>query len=58
MNIQSKEKFMRHYDHEVKGLSIIKPLIGINKDVPSESTVFLAELDRWEGRWYSPGQLL
>ena len=30
-------------------MSIIKPLIGKNKDVPAEATVFLAELDRLEG---------
>jgi phosphoribosylformylglycinamidine synthase II len=55
LNMQSKEKFMRHYDHEVKGLSIIKPLMGINKDVPAEATVFLAELGLWGGIVLSEG---
>lgn len=53
-NLACKQDKMRHYDHEVKGLSIIKPLIGQKNDVPSEATVFLADLKTlshptWEG---------
>ncbi|MBP7461413.1 MAG: phosphoribosylformylglycinamidine synthase [Candidatus Delongbacteria bacterium] len=43
-NLASKHQKMRHYDHEVKGLSIIKPLIGKKGDVPSEAVVFLADV--------------
>lgn len=30
---------IRHYDHEVKGLSVIKPVVGVRRDVPSTATV-------------------
>lgn len=41
-NISSGEAKARHYDHEVKGLTVIKPYIGVHNDVPAEATVFLA----------------
>jgi phosphoribosylformylglycinamidine synthase len=31
----------RHYDHEVKGLTVVKPWVGAAADVPAEATVFL-----------------
>ena len=39
--ICSNEDKARHYDHEVKGLSVIKPWVGVNQDVRAEATVFL-----------------
>jgi phosphoribosylformylglycinamidine synthase len=42
LNICSGEAKARYYDHEVKGLSVIKPFIGIGSDVPADATVFLA----------------
>ena len=35
-NIASKEERARHYDHEVKGLSVIKPFVGEGADVPGD----------------------
>ncbi|MFC1725133.1 AIR synthase-related protein [candidate division KSB1 bacterium] len=49
LNIVSNEKKCRHYDHEVKGLSVIKPFIGKNNDVPSDASIFLAEYGSYEG---------
>jgi len=42
LNLASGETKARHYDHEVKGLSVVKPFIGIDGDVPADATVFLA----------------
>jgi phosphoribosylformylglycinamidine synthase subunit PurSL len=39
----------RTYDHEVKGLSVVKPLVGVRRDVPSTATVMRARHDRREG---------
>lgn len=39
----------RGYDHEVKGLSVIKPWIGVHRDVPSTATVMRARHARPEG---------
>lgn len=41
-NLCSGQGKARHYDHEVKGLTVIKPWVGAASDVPSEATVFLA----------------
>lgn len=38
-NICSKEYWVRQYDHEVQGMSVIKPFCGINKDAPSDAAV-------------------
>lgn len=42
LNLSSNESVARGYDHEVKGLSVVKPFVGIGADVPAEATVFLA----------------
>ncbi len=39
LNICSKEYLIRQYDHEVKGGSVVKPLIGIKKDGPADAAV-------------------
>ncbi len=39
LNLCSKEKKARQYDHEVKGLSVIKPLVGVHGDMPADATV-------------------
>lgn len=39
----------RGYDHEVKGLSVVKPWIGVHRDVPSTATVMRARHGRSEG---------
>ncbi len=38
-NIASREWIQRQYDHEVQGGSVIKPLVGIERDVPSDAAV-------------------
>ncbi len=42
LNLCSGEVKARHYDHEVKGLTVVKPFVGVAADVPAEATVFLA----------------
>ncbi|MFH1786109.1 MAG: phosphoribosylformylglycinamidine synthase subunit PurL [archaeon] len=39
LNICSKEWIVRQYDHEVQGMSVIKPLMGKDNDGPSDSAV-------------------
>ena len=41
LNIGSNEFKARQYDHEVKGLSVIKPFVGAANDVASGATVFM-----------------
>ncbi|MGB1275852.1 MAG: AIR synthase-related protein, partial [Nannocystaceae bacterium] len=48
-NLASHELLARHYDHEVKGLSVIKPLVGVGRDIPSTATVMRARHHRHEG---------
>jgi phosphoribosylformylglycinamidine synthase len=38
-NICSKEWIARQYDHEVQGGSVVKPLVGVGRDVPSDAAV-------------------
>ena len=40
LNICSKEYIVRQYDHEVRGGSVIKPLVGVLQDGPSDAGVF------------------
>jgi len=35
----SKEWVIRQYDHEVQGGSVVKPLVGLNEDGPSDAAV-------------------
>jgi len=49
LNLCSIEKKARQYDHEVKGLSVVKPFVGVNNDVPSDASVFLVDYDSVEG---------
>jgi len=39
LNICSKEYLIRQYDHEVKGGSVIKPLVGVKRDGPADAGV-------------------
>lgn len=39
LNICSKESVIRQYDHEVRGGSAIKPLVGVQRDGPSDGAV-------------------
>jgi phosphoribosylformylglycinamidine synthase len=48
-NICSKEWITRQYDHEVQGGSVIKPLVGRDRDVNSDATVIRPVLDSSRG---------
>jgi phosphoribosylformylglycinamidine synthase len=37
--VASKEWIVRQYDHEVQGLSVVKPLVGVAGDAPSDAAV-------------------
>lgn len=39
LNICSKEWVIRQYDHEVRGGTLIKPLVGVRNDGPSDAAV-------------------
>ena len=49
LDVCSGEEKARQYDHEVKGLSVLKPYQGLNDDVPGDATVFTAEHGGLEG---------
>lgn len=39
LNVCSKEWVIRQYDHEVQGATVIKPLVGVANDGPSDAAV-------------------
>jgi phosphoribosylformylglycinamidine synthase II len=49
LNIASKESIIRQYDHEVQGGSVIKPLVGVKDDGPSDASVILPVYGSWRG---------
>jgi phosphoribosylformylglycinamidine synthase len=49
LNIASKEWVIRQYDHEVQGGSVIKPLVGIANDGPSDAAVLRPVLNSRRG---------
>ena len=55
LNLCSKEQKARQYDHEVKGLSVVKPFVGVAADVPAEATVTLARHGSLRGFVLSEG---
>jgi len=48
-NIASKEVVIRQYDHEVQGNTILRPLVGIRNDGPSDSSILKPLLDSKKG---------
>ncbi|SLM27372.1 Phosphoribosylformylglycinamidine synthase [Desulfamplus magnetovallimortis] len=56
-NICSKEWIVRQYDHEVQGGSVIKPLVGINRNVPSDASVIRPVLTSERGIVFSQALL-
>jgi phosphoribosylformylglycinamidine synthase subunit PurSL len=60
-NIATKEWVARQYDHEVQGSSVIKPLVGRGRDMPSDAAVIRPVLTSQRGLvfaqsllpWYS-----
>ncbi|MBP7341099.1 MAG: phosphoribosylformylglycinamidine synthase [Syntrophaceae bacterium] len=49
LNICSKESVVRQYDHEVQGGSVVKPLVGVENDGPSDAGIIRPVLDSLEG---------
>ena len=44
-NMRSLERLARTYDHEVKGLTVVHPWVGVDRDVPADAAVFLVAHD-------------
>ncbi|MFZ5428245.1 MAG: AIR synthase-related protein [Thermodesulfobacteriota bacterium] len=55
LNICSKEYMIRQYDHEVKGASVVKPLVGVERDGPADAAVMRPVLSRKEALVLSHG---
>jgi phosphoribosylformylglycinamidine synthase len=49
LNIASKNWVIRQYDHEVQGGSVIKPLVGVANDGPSDAAVLRPVLSSRRG---------
>ncbi len=49
LNVCSKESLVRQYDHEVQGMSAIKPFVGAQNDGPSDAAVLRPFFDSYEG---------
>lgn len=47
-NLASNETLARTYDHEVKALTVVKPWIGVKRDVPSDASVFQIAHGGWD----------
>ena len=48
-NISSKEWVIRQYDHEVQGGSVLRPLVGIANDGPSDAAIVKPRLETDRG---------
>jgi phosphoribosylformylglycinamidine synthase subunit PurSL len=48
-NICSREAVIRQYDHEVKGRTVIKPLMGPKGLAPQDAGVMRLDFDGWRG---------
>lgn len=55
LNICSKEYVVRQYDHEVKGRSAVKPMVGVKADGPSDAGVIRPEFESEKGLVVSHG---
>ena len=56
-NICSKNWIARQYDHEVQGTSVIKPLVGVDRDIPSDAAVIRPVLGSCKGLAFSQALL-
>lgn len=54
-NICSRESVIRRYDHEVKGRTIVKPLMGPHGKAPQDAGVVRVGFDTWVGVAVSNG---
>lgn len=57
LNICSREHIIRQYDHEVKGKTIVKPLMGPHGKAPQDAGVMRFSFDSYEGLAISNGIL-
>ncbi len=49
-NLASKEEIIRRYDHHVRGMTIVPPLVGLMADGPSDAVVLKPlETAGWQG---------
>ncbi len=55
LNICSRESIIRRYDHEVKGRTIIKPLMGKNGKAPQDAAVVRLDFDSYKAVAISNG---
>lgn len=53
--ICSRERIIRRYDHEVKGKTIVKPLMGETGTAPQDAAVVRAGFDSWVGMAVASG---
>jgi phosphoribosylformylglycinamidine synthase len=49
LNVASKAWIIRQYDHEVQGGSVVKPLVGVKSDGPSDAAVIRPVLSSRQG---------
>ena len=56
-NLCSKEWIVRQYDHEVQGTSVIKPLVGADRDTDSDATVIRPVLHSDKGLGFAQALL-
>jgi phosphoribosylformylglycinamidine synthase len=54
-NLRSFEDLARTYDHEVKGLTVVRPWVGVHRDVPADAAVFLVDHEGTAGYALSEG---
>lgn len=54
-NVCSKEWVIRQYDHEVQAGSVVKPLVGVHRDGPSDAAVVRPDLSSKRGLVISCG---
>jgi len=55
LNVCSKERIIRQYDHEVQAGSVVKPLVGVCNDGPSDAAVVRPDLKSQRGLVISCG---
>ncbi len=55
LNVCSKEWIIRQYDHEVQAGSVVKPLVGVANDGPSDAAVVRPDLSSKRGLAVSCG---
>jgi phosphoribosylformylglycinamidine synthase II len=56
-DVCSRERVIRQYDHEVKGKTIIKPLMGARGVAPQDAAVMRLDFDSYDGVAISNGIL-